>query len=614
MITISFYSYKGGVGRSLALTNLAVYLAQFGASVVMIDFDLEAPGLHYKLRPGEPLVPNGRGLAGLLADVSAGVSLDALDWDVAMDVSEHATPPELQGAVIGQEPGNLVLIPAGNPMVPEYWQDLGTIDWDKLFTRGDRPGIAVMARLKDEVVTRYSPDVLLVDSRTGITPGGGVATTLLPDVVVTLLLNTPEHLDGSRMVVSAVVGSGYDGSPGPSVVPVLSRYASAPPRRMPPAARRRALAMTGVDTEPDEVPLDAVRQHLLAGLAEEAAERIGQTLVLHSDPDLQYIEQLAFGPYAGRGVAGPGSALLEDYIKLFATLVPRDTFMRHLDGVRSHVRGILLDQPDDAVRTLESLATLVGDEAAFIDLVKLYVLRRDSRNLIRAAERLFRVHERVVQHPALSHELRSLALEHRPVTPADPMPVAPFMEAYWRSAAPEDVVWGAAVARRFADGRQVSRARDLADELAGRADDPAALAAVVRGLAAGTPLAEQLAVQFAVKYFERGAGSLDFLDAAAQACSYQPDEGLAERIFHSPHVRSLSEERLVSVLDASGRHQEAEELLLSSLSHIELFDPVEDWQVRYWTAFQRRNPGLRAELAQRNPDALDVLESAEAEG
>ena len=44
MITISFYSYKGGVGRSLALTNLAVYLAQFGVKVVMADFDLEAPG------------------------------------------------------------------------------------------------------------------------------------------------------------------------------------------------------------------------------------------------------------------------------------------------------------------------------------------------------------------------------------------------------------------------------------------------------------------------------------------------------------------------------------------------------------------------------------------
>ena len=62
MTTITFYSYKGGVGRSLALTNLAIYLAQFGATVAMIDLDIEAPGLHYKLRPGqEPIAIKNRG-------------------------------------------------------------------------------------------------------------------------------------------------------------------------------------------------------------------------------------------------------------------------------------------------------------------------------------------------------------------------------------------------------------------------------------------------------------------------------------------------------------------------------------------------------------------------
>src|SRR4051812_23917146 len=129
MITISFYSYKGGVGRSLALTNLGVYLAQFGATVVMTDFDLEAPGLHYKLRPGEPLDVRGRGLAGLLADVSAGRTPDEADFDIAIDVTEHATTPALEQEELGQETGKLLLIPAGDPMRPEYWQDLGAIDW-----------------------------------------------------------------------------------------------------------------------------------------------------------------------------------------------------------------------------------------------------------------------------------------------------------------------------------------------------------------------------------------------------------------------------------------------------------------------------------------------------
>jgi MinD-like ATPase involved in chromosome partitioning or flagellar assembly len=43
---VSFYSYKGGVGRSISLSNVAVLLAQLGNRVVCIDFDLEAGGLH----------------------------------------------------------------------------------------------------------------------------------------------------------------------------------------------------------------------------------------------------------------------------------------------------------------------------------------------------------------------------------------------------------------------------------------------------------------------------------------------------------------------------------------------------------------------------------------
>src|SRR5919206_1158947 len=47
---ITFYSYKGGTGRSMALANVACLLAKrsggTGRRVLMIDWDLEAPGLH----------------------------------------------------------------------------------------------------------------------------------------------------------------------------------------------------------------------------------------------------------------------------------------------------------------------------------------------------------------------------------------------------------------------------------------------------------------------------------------------------------------------------------------------------------------------------------------
>jgi MinD-like ATPase involved in chromosome partitioning or flagellar assembly len=42
---VTFYSWKGGVGRSFALANVGVQLALSGMRVLLIDWDLEAPGL-----------------------------------------------------------------------------------------------------------------------------------------------------------------------------------------------------------------------------------------------------------------------------------------------------------------------------------------------------------------------------------------------------------------------------------------------------------------------------------------------------------------------------------------------------------------------------------------
>jgi cellulose biosynthesis protein BcsQ len=50
-IIITFYSYKGGTGRTMALVNLAWVLSSNDKSVLTIDWDLEAPGLHRYLRP-----------------------------------------------------------------------------------------------------------------------------------------------------------------------------------------------------------------------------------------------------------------------------------------------------------------------------------------------------------------------------------------------------------------------------------------------------------------------------------------------------------------------------------------------------------------------------------
>jgi hypothetical protein len=48
---LTFYSYKGGTGRTMLLANVAWILASAGRRVLAIDWDLEAPGLHQYFHP-----------------------------------------------------------------------------------------------------------------------------------------------------------------------------------------------------------------------------------------------------------------------------------------------------------------------------------------------------------------------------------------------------------------------------------------------------------------------------------------------------------------------------------------------------------------------------------
>ena len=48
---VTFYSYKGGTGRTMALANVAWILAANGQRVLVVDWDLESPGLHRFFHP-----------------------------------------------------------------------------------------------------------------------------------------------------------------------------------------------------------------------------------------------------------------------------------------------------------------------------------------------------------------------------------------------------------------------------------------------------------------------------------------------------------------------------------------------------------------------------------
>ena len=75
---VTFYSFKGGVGRSMALINVAGILAGRGFRVLALDMDLEAPGISYLTQEeGEQTAENRSGFVDLLADAcSRGTEAD----------------------------------------------------------------------------------------------------------------------------------------------------------------------------------------------------------------------------------------------------------------------------------------------------------------------------------------------------------------------------------------------------------------------------------------------------------------------------------------------------------------------------------------------------------
>src|ERR1051326_1575330 len=80
---ITFYSYKGGTGRSMGLANTAWILASNGLRVLIMDWDLEAPGLH---RFFHPFLPD--------KDLRSSAGLIDMIWDFALTALDHQAPDE----------------------------------------------------------------------------------------------------------------------------------------------------------------------------------------------------------------------------------------------------------------------------------------------------------------------------------------------------------------------------------------------------------------------------------------------------------------------------------------------------------------------------------------
>ncbi|OPG02825.1 hypothetical protein B1R27_30915 [Streptomyces sp. GKU 895] len=175
----TFYSYKGGVGRSFLLSNSAVLLARWGYRVLCVDWDLEAPGLHYYFRPYMDVPATG--LTDMALAVREGERVGALD---------HITPVTLEDGA------RLDLIAAGG-VGNDYVPKLQSIDWEQLYLEHDFGN--VLEGWRERWLDSY--DVILIDSRTGISDSGGICTAQLPHILAYTFTANQQNVDGVLDVV-----------------------------------------------------------------------------------------------------------------------------------------------------------------------------------------------------------------------------------------------------------------------------------------------------------------------------------------------------------------------------------------------------------------------------
>lgn len=281
MKTITFYSFKGGVGRSLALSNIAVRLSEFNRKVCLVDFDLEAPGLQYKFKHYNH-APIRQGLTDYIHNYfNAGIATSNIkDFSVELTHKNRALP-------------NITLIPAGDIENPVYWTKVSSLRWADMFYSEEGDGVSFFLDLKARIEKEINPDFLLIDCRTGITDIAGITLKLFADRVVVLAANNTENRVGSKIILKSLLGTPpLSGGSNPEVHFVLTR--------LPDDAKEK-------------------ENDIINDLEQELGIPASDILLLHSDPKLQ-IEETQAMSYEYKDEV----ALRTDYLKLFDVLTRND--------------------------------------------------------------------------------------------------------------------------------------------------------------------------------------------------------------------------------------------------------------------------------------------------
>lgn len=183
-----FFGVKGGVGRSSALTALALHLAEAGKKVLVVDADFESPGIS----------------SSLLGDVCPDFGL--VDWMTAQALNcpdsqlvEMAATKLVEVSPLSQlTKGRILVAPAHAKLTQAYIAKLGRI----YRTTNDGSRFAQrLNRLITLMEQEHNIDVTLIDSRAGIDDTAAAAVTQLNARVTFLFaINTSQTWDAYQLL------------------------------------------------------------------------------------------------------------------------------------------------------------------------------------------------------------------------------------------------------------------------------------------------------------------------------------------------------------------------------------------------------------------------------
>jgi cellulose biosynthesis protein BcsQ len=197
-LVVTFYSFKGGVGRSTALGLVAGILATRNRRVVMVDFDLEAPGISILFQSD--------------IEKMSGEHYGVLDYLHQRYLTPEEDIPKISDCIVQinlQTRGELFLVPVGD-YDENYIHRLGDLNMRSLYRRGKNP----VEQLMEDIKTQLDPDVILIDARPGFTDVGAIALFDLADTAFICFSPTEQSLEGLRWVVqTARKQREYQGKP-----------------------------------------------------------------------------------------------------------------------------------------------------------------------------------------------------------------------------------------------------------------------------------------------------------------------------------------------------------------------------------------------------------------